>query len=66
MMMKNILKSHKDVSTVPEEINRLYQEYQEIGYSMLDRMAFTFAYKLEDGTIIDVYWENGMIYEKVR
>lgn len=63
--LRHILKVHEDITTVPKEITKLYKEYKELGYSMLSKYPSSFAYKLEDNTVILVFWKDGVIYEDV-
>ena len=60
-----LIKCHEDILTVPEAINELYMEYKNLGYDMMRKVMNSFSYRLDDGTVIIVYWEKGFIYEKV-
>jgi hypothetical protein len=60
---RHILKVHNDVITLPEIMNQIYKEYEELGYKMHLKLPGSFSYYLDDGTAIIVYWEKGIIYE---
>jgi hypothetical protein len=62
---KHLLRVHEDIMTLPEVIADLYKEYKELGYAMLTKYPSSFAYQLEDKTIVFVFWKDGKIYEDV-
>jgi len=62
---KHLLRVHEDVMTLPEVITDLYNDYKELGYAMLAKYPSSFAYQLEDKTIVFVIWKDGKIYEDV-
>lgn len=62
--MKHLIKSHSDVITVPNELKKIHEEYTQNGYKTESPVFNTFSYWLDDGTKINVYWENGAFYEE--
>jgi hypothetical protein len=62
---RHTLKVHLDVITLPTTMNKLYKEYSELGYQMHGKYPGSFSYKLEDGSVILVFWKDGIIYEDV-
>lgn len=56
-----ILKSHKDIITVPSEINNMIKEYEEVGYLIKKTTPISFNLILNDGEV-KIWWENGLFY----
>ena len=62
---RQIIRVCGDIIAAQEAINEIYDEYKAIGYKMGHKSLHTFSYSLEDGTVIMVFWEDGIIYENV-
>lgn len=62
--MKNILKVHEDVITVPEAIRELMDEYADIGYEVKKISIIDFKLVFPDGWV-HIFWENGFIYQEI-
>lgn len=62
--MKEILKVHMDVMTVPEVINNLLKEFSEIGYQAEKITPINFRINFPDGWV-HVFWEKGCIYQEI-
>jgi len=62
---RNLLRVHESILTVPQAMNELYDQYKEIGYRMHLKLPSSFSYYIDDSNIVLVYWEEGMIYEKL-
>ena len=60
--MAEILKSHSDVLTVPEEIQRMKNDYLAQGYKC-DVFCNTLKIHLDDGYVM-IFWENGAFYQE--
>ena len=63
--MKTILKAWNDVMTVPEEMNRMKEEYIKEGNEVTDIPGIPgFKLILEDGEVW-FYWENNAIVQEI-
>lgn len=63
--LSHLIKVHEDIITLPEVMDKLYTEYENMGYKMSLKLPFMFQYILEDKTIVTVFWDNGTIYERI-
>lgn len=61
---REILKVWDDVTTVPEEMKKIFQQYKKEGYTC-NRYMNVVSLILEDG-IVYIYWENGIIWQEIR
>lgn len=62
--MKEILKVHMDVMTVPEVINELLNEFSKTGYQVEKITPINFKIIFPDGWV-HVFWEKGCIYQEI-
>jgi hypothetical protein len=62
--MKQIIKSHHDVITVPEAMKALMSDYSKIGYQIERITLINFNIIFPDGWV-HVFWENGAIYQEI-
>lgn len=62
--MKQIIKSHHDVITVPEAIKALMSDYTEIGYQVERISIMNFKIIFPDGWV-HIFWENGAFYQEI-
>lgn len=61
-MYKQILKSHADVMTVPETLEKMKSEYQLQGYEC-QMLANCLKIDLDDGYVM-IYWENSAFWQE--
>jgi hypothetical protein len=62
---RKLLRVHVSILTVTQAINELYDQYKEMGYRIHLKLPSSFSYYIDDRNIVLVYWEEGMIYEKL-
>lgn len=60
--MKQIIKSHTDVITVPEEIEKMRRDYEEQGYQC-ELLADLLKLVFDDGYVM-IFFQNGAFYQE--
>lgn len=61
-MYKQIIKSHADVMTVPEALDKMKSDYEVQGYEC-QLLANCLKIELDDGYVM-IFWENGAFYQE--
>ena len=62
--MKQLLKVHADVITVPVTMKELMQEYESNGYKTEEITMICFKLIFPDGCV-HIFWEDGCIYQEI-
>ena len=62
--MRDIIKVHEDLFTVPSTITKLMQEYLENGFNAVRLTPINFKLLFPDGWV-HFYWEKGCIYQEI-
>lgn len=60
--MKQIIKSHTDIFTVPETLANMKKDYEQDGYNC-ELLGNLLKINLDDGYVM-IFWENGAFYQE--
>lgn len=63
--MKQAIKQWIDPITVPREICRIQDEYENQGYEVRRIGTSVIQLMLQDG-IVDIWWEHGVFWQEIR
>lgn len=60
--MKQIIKTHTDVITVPEKLKQMKQDYEKQGYEC-DLLANCLKINFDDGYVM-IFWADGAFWQE--